>query len=191
VKCVILPGENVAEDAHLLNVLRYSERNPLRGGLVSRAADWRWSSQGQVCQNLQGPPVDAGPVARPANWFTLVDLADTEAELLALRTSVLRDAPFGTEAWQTETARRLGLESSLRPLGRPVKLREIKRDEQQKKGNTVESTPDPFSDPDWFAPGLSLPSNLVASKVLFFDTRGNVGRSNHLIPLPYICQQPK
>jgi putative transposase len=123
------------------------ERNPLRAGLVSRAADWRWSSLGQVCQNLPRPPLDAGPVARPANWLTLVDRAETEAELLALRRSVLRGAPFGTEAWQTETARRLGLESSLRPLGRPVKLREIKRDAKRTKSNKVESTPDPFLGP--------------------------------------------
>ncbi len=32
------------EDAHLLTVLRYVERNPLRAGLVCQAEDWPWSS---------------------------------------------------------------------------------------------------------------------------------------------------
>ncbi len=34
----------IQEDEHLLTVLRYVERNPLRAGLVARAQDWKWSS---------------------------------------------------------------------------------------------------------------------------------------------------
>jgi hypothetical protein len=34
----------IQEDDHLLTVLRYIERNPLRAGLVPQAQDWRWSS---------------------------------------------------------------------------------------------------------------------------------------------------
>ena len=34
----------VQEDKHLLTVLRYVERNPLRAGLVEAAEDWDWSS---------------------------------------------------------------------------------------------------------------------------------------------------
>ena len=34
----------IQEDEHLLAVLRYIERNPLRAGLVGRAEEWRWSS---------------------------------------------------------------------------------------------------------------------------------------------------
>jgi hypothetical protein len=32
----------IAADEHLLAVLRYVERNPLRAGLVVRAEEWRW-----------------------------------------------------------------------------------------------------------------------------------------------------
>jgi len=42
--------------------------------------------------------------------------------LAALRRSVLRGNPFGEEWWQERTARRLGLESTLRARGRPRKL---------------------------------------------------------------------
>ena len=36
----------IQEDEHLLVVLRYIERNPLRAGLVERAERWPWSSLG-------------------------------------------------------------------------------------------------------------------------------------------------
>jgi putative transposase len=34
----------IQQDEHLLTVLRYIERNPLRAGLVARAEDWLWAS---------------------------------------------------------------------------------------------------------------------------------------------------
>jgi len=36
----------IQQDEHLLTVIRYVERNPLRAGLVERAQDWKWSSLG-------------------------------------------------------------------------------------------------------------------------------------------------
>jgi putative transposase len=111
----------IAADDHLLTVLRYVERNPLRAGLVSSACKWRWSSLGRACEGLLGPPLQEGPIARPANWPDWVDEPETEAELAALRRSIVRGAPFGSEAWQKRTAQQLGLQSSLKSLGRPKK----------------------------------------------------------------------
>src|SRR3954471_6123372 len=34
----------ISADEHLLTVLRYVERNPLRAGLVARAEQWHWGS---------------------------------------------------------------------------------------------------------------------------------------------------
>jgi len=111
----------VDEDRHLLTLLRYVERNPLRAGLVRSAAKWRWSSLGRSCLELPGPFVERGPVKRPKDWLTWVDQPETEAELAALRLSMLRGSPYGTPAWQQATAARLGLESTTRPMGRPPK----------------------------------------------------------------------
>jgi putative transposase len=36
----------IEEDDHLLTVLRYVERNPVRAGLVGRVQDWNWASAG-------------------------------------------------------------------------------------------------------------------------------------------------
>jgi putative transposase len=50
-----------------------------------------------------------------------VNARQTEAELLALRRAVNRGCPFGEAFWSDQVVRRLGLESTLRPHGRPKK----------------------------------------------------------------------
>jgi putative transposase len=42
-------------------------------------------------------------------------------ELAAVRRSVVRGQPFGSEAWTRRTAHRLGLAHTLRQRGRPKK----------------------------------------------------------------------
>jgi putative transposase len=111
----------IQEDDHLLTVLRYIERNPLRAGLVQRAEDWRWSSASRVAVGTRR--LDAGPVPRPEGWLQHVNEPQTEAEVARLRLSVQRGRPFGEMQWMSQTAQRLGLEASLRPRGRPRKGR--------------------------------------------------------------------
>lgn len=107
----------IQADDHLLTVLRYIERNPVRAGLVGRAQDWRWSS---ACPGGPGAPaLDPGPVRRHADWLGWVNRPQTEAEVERLRTSLDRGRPFGAEPWTGATAGALGLKSSLRPRGRP------------------------------------------------------------------------
>jgi putative transposase len=106
----------VQQDAHLLTVLRYVERNPLRASLTPRAEDWPWSSLGSP---------DAltltSPLIRPSGWLELVNSAQTVAEVEALDRSVTRGTPLGTADWVAATVRDLGLESSIRLRGRPRK----------------------------------------------------------------------
>jgi putative transposase len=76
----------IAEDEHLLTVLRYVERNPLRAGLVQRADDWPWSS---IACRLAGGAVaekrlHPWPVATPTYWVQWVAHPQTEAEVQAL-----------------------------------------------------------------------------------------------------------
>lgn len=109
----------IQEDGHLLAVLRYVERNPLRAGLVERSEDWPWSSARlrHDGDNRLPPPL----VELPPDWLAWVNQSQTEAELQALRTCVNRNAPLGDAAWTKKAAARLGLESTLRPRGRPRK----------------------------------------------------------------------
>jgi putative transposase len=107
----------IQQDEHLVTVLRYIERNPLRAGLVGRAEDWLWSSARE--RRAGAAWLELSPVPGPKNWLGGVNAPMTEAEVEALRHSVNRGTPFGSEAWVTRTARRLGLEASLNPRGRP------------------------------------------------------------------------
>jgi putative transposase len=109
----------IQEDDHLLTELRYIERNPVRAGLVAQAQDWPWSSAAPP--RFASPLLDVGPVPRPTGWLQHVNTPQTEAELAALRECIRRRRPYGDAVWTKQTAGSLGLEASLRPLGRPHK----------------------------------------------------------------------
>jgi putative transposase len=112
----------VQDDAHLVTVCRYVERNPLRARLVTSAADWPHGSLAQRQRRGAGRLLDPWPLPRPARWAELVDRPETPPELEALRRSVQRGAPFGAADWVTAMADRHGLASTLRPRGRPPGL---------------------------------------------------------------------
>jgi putative transposase len=111
----------IQEDEHFYTVARYVERNSLRAKLVRRAELWRWSS---LARWLRSSAEDkallaAWPLPRKGNWVDYVNALQTEGELKALRRSVQRGCPFGDEPWSQRAVRRLGLESTVRPPGRP------------------------------------------------------------------------
>ncbi len=84
----------IQRDQHLLTVIRYVERNPLRAGLVGRAEQWPWSSLAGLGQSMIQSLLHRGPLRRPDDWLNRVNEPQDEAELAALRTSVERGAPI-------------------------------------------------------------------------------------------------
>ena len=113
----------IAADEHLLAVLRYVERNPLRAGLVRRAEKWRW---GSLYRRTQGTAEERAlladsPVPLGKTWAAHVNQPQSEAELEAIRRSAIRGQPYGGEAWQMKVAGQLGLEHTFRSRGRPRK----------------------------------------------------------------------
>ena len=114
----------VEDDVHFYTVARYVERNALRANLAPTAEQWRWGSLAQRSgqQHVdESPKLSDWPVARPRNWSARVNEPQTQQELDAIRLSVQRGRPFGSVAWQRETAEQLGLEFTLNPRGRPRK----------------------------------------------------------------------
>jgi len=110
-------------DAHLLRVLRYVERNPLRAGLVPSARDWRWSSLSERTSCVEKAELLAdSPVPLPTPWIEWVDMPLTDEELAVIRTSVRRGRPLGDPAWARGTTERIGLRATMRPRGRPPNL---------------------------------------------------------------------
>jgi len=109
----------VQDDGHLLAVLRYVERNPLRAGLVAKAEDWPWSSlhPGRV---EAAPRLDAGPIPRPPDWPDRVNMAMNPHEEDAIRNAIGRGTPLGTDRWVGATAEQLDLGFTMRGRGRPA-----------------------------------------------------------------------
>jgi len=113
----------IQADEHLLAVLRYVERNPLRANLVARAEAWRWSSlwvrgHGDAEQKAV---LSRWPIAAPRNWLKMVNRAQTAAEEESIGRAVKRGCPYGGRRWTSQASVRLGLEYTLRPRGRPQK----------------------------------------------------------------------
>ena len=111
----------IQSDEHFLTVARYVERNALRAKLVKHAENWRWSSlwrRDQEDAKLTAW-LSAWPVERPLDWISRINRPDNALELESLRLSVQRGRPFGEEAWVRRMAKRFGMESTLRPRGRP------------------------------------------------------------------------
>jgi putative transposase len=110
-------------DEHFYQVVRYVERNPLRANLVNRADAWRWGSLWRRTHGIaEARAILSGwPLPRPRLWLQHVNRAQTEGEVQAIRRSVKRGQPYGADHWVRTTTRRLGLESTLRPRGRPKK----------------------------------------------------------------------
>ena len=108
-------------DDHFLTVARYVERNALRAKLVDRAEAWQWSS---LWRRAQGSAKLASwlsdwRVERPRDWMARVNRPQSASELESLRLAVQRGRPFGEDAWVRRMVRRFGLESTVRPRGRP------------------------------------------------------------------------
>jgi len=113
----------VQSDDHFYQVMRYVERNALRANLVERAEDWRWSSlwRREHGSRQQRALLSAWPLPVPRNWKKLVNDPQTEAEVAGIRRAIQRGRPLGNAGWVGQTAKQLGLESTLRAPHRPRK----------------------------------------------------------------------
>lgn len=97
----------------MLTVLRYVLLNPCRARLVQSPWEWRWSSL--WFDSMLAPwPVEAPGGVRA--WLE-TPLEDAAAE--EVRASIRRGSPLGDSQWQVYAASGWGLESTLRPRGRP------------------------------------------------------------------------
>ena len=114
----------IQADSHLLTVVRYVERNPVRALLVRRSVEWPWSSAVQRDPE-SGEPLDAGvvltrsPVDLPQPWNEWVDRPLTDVEIVGIRECAQRERPYGDRAWVHGAVDRFGLHSTLNRPGRP------------------------------------------------------------------------
>lgn len=120
----------IQNDEHVLSVLRYIEANPLRVKLVRCAEDYRWSSfrahgLGEA-DELLDPLVtyeglSSSPTVRRRKWSQKVNGVMEDGLLDAIRRSGTSGLPYGTPDWVNRLAKRLDLDLTIRPRGRPRK----------------------------------------------------------------------
>jgi putative transposase len=86
-------------DKHLLSVIRYVERNPLRARMVTQAQNWKFNSL----------------------YYRM--LKDPHKKFLseAIQLSITKSKPYGEDNWSTKIIKKFGLEATLREKGRPQK----------------------------------------------------------------------
>ena len=107
----------VETSEYFLTVCRYVERNPMRAGLVARAEHWRWSSAG-----TRGVvPLHEWPMACPVDWLDRVNEGEATEQLSAIRKSVTKGQPYGSEPWVERMVRQWNLDATSRARGRPKK----------------------------------------------------------------------
>ncbi|MDP3645900.1 MAG: transposase [bacterium] len=110
-------------DQHLLTVLKYIERNPVRAKLSRSVESWRW---GSAWLRLNGSKKQKTllaelPVEMPHNYHSWINTPDSLKELESLRESVNRGAPFGDMRWIEQMVDTHKLISTVRKPGRPAK----------------------------------------------------------------------
>jgi putative transposase len=118
----------IQNDEHLLTVLGYIEANPLRARIAARAEDYPWSSYrahglGEANELLDPliPYEQLSPYAavRARKWSEQVHQPLPESTLEAIGRSNESGRPYGSPRWVERLAKRLDLDLTIRPRGRP------------------------------------------------------------------------
>lgn len=110
-------------DKHLLTVIRYVERNPLRAKLVKKAENWGFSSLARrLLNNLKKQKLLVEwPIEVPRDYLAFVNTAISEDEEGTIRYSVNRGRPFGYTQWTEKIITKFKLEATIRHRGRQIK----------------------------------------------------------------------
>lgn len=110
-------------DKHLLAVIRYVERNPLRAKLVRKAENWNFSS---LSRRLSTNPkkqklLAVWPVETPRDYLAFVNTPMSEDEEGLIQYSINRGKPFGADVWSDTMIEKYGLGATVRKRGRQIK----------------------------------------------------------------------
>jgi len=113
----------IQKDTHLISVIRYVERNPLRAKLVKKAQNWNFSSLARrISNNIEKKKLlSMWPISEPEDYLDFVNTPMNSEEEDLLRYSVNRGKPFGSDVWSSIMIKQYGLIATIRKVGRPKK----------------------------------------------------------------------
>ena len=86
-----------------------------------RQYDYRYSSANKRVNSIDDFIVDEAPIELPKQWHKFINEDEKRVDLDYIRNSIDRQTPLGDENWQNMISKKYGLESTLRPRGRPKK----------------------------------------------------------------------
>jgi putative transposase len=99
----------IQQDRHLLAVVRYVERNPVRAKIVDRAEDYPWSS---ARHHVRGSPdrlVTSSPTrGLVADWRQFLRGDEDSIEMVTIERHSRTGRPWGMEAWVRKLEKRMG-----------------------------------------------------------------------------------
>ncbi len=88
------------DERHLIAAARYVPMNPVRARLAQRAQDWPWSSARAHLQGRDDGVVTVRPLLdRIGDFAALLEAAEDEAAVTAIRRSRTTGRPVGAAAW--------------------------------------------------------------------------------------------
>ncbi|NCS31871.1 hypothetical protein CO026_00655 [Candidatus Kaiserbacteria bacterium CG_4_9_14_0_2_um_filter_41_32] len=113
----------IQDDEHLLTVIRYVERNPLRAKLVNDVCEWKYSSlyRRVYGSEKQKKLLTKAGTTLPKDYISFMQIPLTPAELESARNSVNKGVPYGKEEWRDTMVDRFKLQATMRGKGRPKK----------------------------------------------------------------------
>ncbi|MEX0931045.1 MAG: transposase, partial [Candidatus Paceibacterota bacterium] len=113
----------IQDDEHLLTVMRYVERNPLRAKLVSDVSEWKYSSLYRRLKSgkKQKTILTTEDIVILKDYLQFLQTPLTLVEIESARNSVKKGVPYGKEEWRDAMVDRFKLQATMREKGRPKK----------------------------------------------------------------------
>ena len=113
----------VVDQTRFWEVIRYTERNPVRAGMVKRAEEYYWSSAAAHCfgkEDVLIQPLPSIP-SMIGSWSEWLNGAENDRDLRQIRTNTKTGRPYGSEEFVKALEAVLGRELLVRRRGRPKK----------------------------------------------------------------------
>lgn len=121
-------------DSHLLACMRYIEMNPVRAGMVTHPAQYRWSSYARNALGVDNALLTKHQLylglgltdrLRLTAYKKLFDITASEDELMMFRSSLQSGTPLGNDRFKAEIESILGRKVGQAHIGRPRKLKSV------------------------------------------------------------------
>ena len=121
----------VDSERYLMACYRYIELNPVRAGMTTDPADYRWSSHSHNASGRENPLITPHqeylrlgptPAARQAAYRTLICEHLDEQQLAELRLHTRQQRAWGSDRFRQQIETLTQRAAGVRPRGRPCKL---------------------------------------------------------------------